>query len=240
MLILFYKWQHLYISANIHNPIQKTINNYTMGTTYSCLIIISQVNNFYSYSFLLNMNIQRELHSINKLMSTYDSSSTISIINNIVKNTYFLSSYNMHFVIYHSINSSFINDRAFQMNIDNIVNIWGFGSYAQIVKTPCVILIYKFLFSNKYIVLLLINKNIILKYFKNTLCNISSTAKGYSVDQIYKINRLIGIANILCEIGGETRTAGINYCKKIWILGLLEPYSHNLLGFIKLIYITLH
>jgi thiamine biosynthesis lipoprotein len=139
---------------------------------------------------------------------------------------------------YQSVKNYSINKKVFNVNINYFINIWGFNSKNEPIKTPLLEILCKYLKKNIFFTSIDINYSVINKIFHNVEITISASAKGYAVDQLYKKTKTLGFSNILAEIGGELKSSGLNRYNKLWAVGLLEPKRNNLFGqFIKLVYL---
>lgn len=213
----------IYNNLNIIKVVCKKYG-FTMGTTFSIKFLNNENILSIRRSNYIKKYITIELNRLNELMSTYKKKSFLSILNKnhaSINNNLLMDS-TLNYVIRKSILLSLISQKTFNISIDQIIAIWGFDKFNLILKSPSIIKINKKLhnilkFNTNYIKIIS-NK----KYCNNTF-NLSGSAKGYAVDQLYKIIRFIGNINLLTEIGGEVKVSGLNTSKKIWKLGILLP-----------------
>lgn len=226
VLLYFFSFYNILLTKIILFPIEINVNNYAIGTTYSCQCIYNLKDKNSLYINVVNNNIKIVIYNINKTMSTYLKKSSISLINKYKKSMFILDN-NMSFVIHESINNLFINPHIFYININNLVKVWERISI-QNIKVPKFHDIYNIIKYNTFSVLFINNQHVINSIFLNKLYVLSASAKGYCVDQIYKIFKISGYGNILCEVGGEIRVAGINKRYNLWNIGLIEPQQNNL------------
>jgi len=223
--ILFFIFIILDICNNL-NIIKVVCKKYgtTMGTTFSTKIIDN--NNILSKkrSNYIKKYIIIELNRLNELMSTYKKKSFISIVNKnhaSINNNLLMDS-TLNYVMKKSILLSLTSNKIFNISIDKIIAIWGFDKFNLILQSPSIIKI-----NNKLHNILKFHINyykfIVNKKYCNNTFNLSGSAKGYAVDQLYKIIRFIGNINLLTEIGGEVRVSGLNKSNIFWSLGILLP-----------------
>ena len=222
----------IFFILDIYNNLNKNTvvyNKYgtTMGTTYSIKFIDNNnllLKKRFNY---IKIYIKTELNRLNELMSTYKKSSFISIINKNHSsiNNKLLMDTTLNYVMIKSILLSLISQKIFNISMDKIIAIWGFDKFKLILKSPSIIKINNILhdilkFNTNYI------KIILKKKYCNNTVNLSGSAKGYGVDQLYKIIRFTGNINLLTEIGGELKVSGLNKLNSFWILGILLPIKY--------------
>jgi len=207
-----------------------------MGTTYSLRFVNTRINMHDQSNELLLYNINVELLSINQVMSTYKNNSSISLINKSRNTDYLLSKNNLHFIHYISIKPKFIDKCIFSINVNHLVSEWGFNCKTLKMHTPKIQNLSNILIKDAFFLNSNNNKHLINKFFHKISYTLSASAKGYAVDQIYKISRMSGSSNLLVEIGGEIKSSGLNSFHRLWSLGLLEPHKQNLFSqYIKLL-----
>ncbi len=133
----------------------------------------------------------------------------------------------LNYVITKSILLSLISQKLFDISIDKVIAIWGFDNIKLILKSPSIIkintVLHDILKFNANYINVIINK----KYCNDTI-NLSGSAKGYGVDQLYKIIRFTGNINLLTEIGGEVKVSGLNKSNNFWNLGILLPIKFSI------------
>jgi len=216
-------------TLNLYNPVEKHTKNFTMGTTYSFQYIASS---FYSGEHTLKIakhNAKYILRGINQNMSTYLFNTSISLMNKSKKN-YFINNISFNFVAYQSIKNTLKNCDFFYININKLATLWKFNQTQTHNVSPNILNICRLLNSDKKANTIYLNKYIIKKSLKSISYNLSASAKGYGVDKIYKLKKNLGFSNFICEIGGEAKVSGINFKKKIWVFGLIEPCKKNIFG----------
>jgi len=204
-----------------HN--ERTINGYTMGTTYSITIANSKEE---EDSF--KNEIDSLLSIINKNFSTYLDDSEISNINTQQLDLITLSD-DFAYVLEKALYYCRLSDGSYDITIAPLVDLWGFGPSGS-MDFP----------NKKYIQDALQNigyQNIILKdnilLNKNKLkIDLNSIAKGYGVDRIFEYILEKGYSDFLVEIGGEIRSS--NTTKDAWIIGIQNPEENSIIKKIKL------
>lgn len=196
-------------------PQHKYIKNsgFIHGTTYN---IIYNNNND------LQEEIELQMHKVDKSLSTYDSTSVISLINRnkpYKLDKMFIEVFNKSQEIAKKTNG------AFDITVAPLVNIWGFGfTNKNIITQKLIDSIMPFVgYKN-----IKLENNKIIKQNTNTMLDASAIAKGYSVDVVcdYLISK--NINDFLVEIGGEVRCGGIKADSSFWKVGIDKPIDDTL------------
>lgn len=114
---------------------------------------------------------------------------------------------------------------AFDPTVGPLTNLWGFGTKsADSLSTPSDSLITEAL-QTVGIADCCLAGNRIVKKHPMTVFDFSSIAKGYGVDAVAAMLQRNGAADYLVEIGGETRTSGLNPKGKPWRIQVDAPTS---------------
>jgi thiamine biosynthesis lipoprotein len=158
------------------------------------------------------------LDSVNKSLSTYNSTSVISRLNQSGSG----AGTDEHFrrVFRAAKEISRATNGAFDMTVAPMVNAWGFGFSNKLEMTPAVSDSLKQLVGMRYMEL---TNDSILKYRKGVMLDASAIAKGYGVDVAAKILERHGCKNFLVEIGGEIVSHGLNSRGQKWRVGIDKP-----------------
>jgi FAD:protein FMN transferase len=204
-LLLFYKPATEY----------KKITGSTQGTTYHITYQDRPGRN-------LQPRIELLLHKFDLSLSTYDSLSIISRVNNneeqVRLDKYFRTVFNKSEEVYH------VTNGAFDITVAPLVNAWGFGSKEAIdVDSAVVDSLMAFVGMQK--IDLIAGK--IVKKHPNVQLDVNAIAQGYSVDIIAEFLDRKGIANYLVEIGGELIAKGVNPDNEPWKVGIDKPIDNN-------------
>ena len=196
-----------------NNSLKKTsISGYVYGTTYSIVY-------FSDDELQLKVQIDSLFNAIDMSMSTYNSNSLITKINNnedIELDNHFKFVFNVSKNIFNKTNG------LFDPSIGPLVNSLNFGPKTNNLPTD----------SLKALVGLdkfeLIENKLIRPF--NSFIDFNAIAKGYSVDVISRFLSINNITDYLVEVGGEIRSSGINLDgNKNWRVGLDTPRFDGLL-----------
>ncbi len=193
-----------------------------MGTTYTITLRGGDPH-------LLQNSIDSLLQEINRSVSTYDSTSVISLFNQDYE-TYlsdadrredlhemFIDNFNLSKIIYT------VSQGAFDPTVMPLVNYWGFGytDKADFSEKDSVNIhnILKYIGFEK---LELVNEKV-QKLSDSIQLDFSAIAKGYGVDLVTDFLRSKDIKDFYVEIGGEVYAEGHNPNGKIWRTGINVP-----------------
>ncbi|WXU00516.1 MAG: FAD:protein FMN transferase [Catillopecten margaritatus gill symbiont] len=189
----------------------QTFSGTTMGTTYTVQIA--------EETLVTQQKINDRLKEINKIFSTWDTESELSLLNKHPINRWIPVSDELFYVLKKSEEIYQQTHGYFDPAIGRLIDIWGFG-VKKVIQKPSKSMIHE-AFKNSSMRHLIFrggqNKAIIKT--RHIQINLSAIAKGYAVDEIAK---LLNSQNYLVEIGGEVRTHGTNYSKP-WTVGIEQP-----------------
>ncbi len=192
----------------------------TMGTTYS----IKYVNSIGIENNQIHRKIDSTLNEVNQQMSTYISTSEISMFNKFQDTVWFSISNDLAKVIRASLEICEISNGALDITVGPLVNMWGFGPENRPTKIPDEHDIAKELKNIGWENLRVrMNPPSVKKSNPKIYCDLSSTAKGFGVDKIALLLDSLKIENYLVEIGGELRSKGIKEGNKPWKVGISKP-----------------
>lgn len=197
-----------------------SLNGRTMGTTWSAVISrpvgASQIE--------LTRRLQEELDRVNKVMSTYDPASELSLFNQNSSESWLEQSPELINLIAQAKKISEATDGGFDVTVGPLVNLWGFGPEAEPESIPSEadIATAKAYVGNDRV---LIGENplSLKKLAPEVYVDLSAIAKGYGVDQIALLLEKQGIGDYLVEVGGELRSKGVSPRGDSWRIGIERP-----------------
>ncbi len=192
----------------------------TMGTTYNI--------KFSSKTDFPQKKIDSILLAFNDELSTYIDTSFITIMNNNGEKTSLYSkAQHKDFVkVFEKAKEIYeLTDGAFDPTVKPLVDYWGFGNRKErvVYDKEEVDQIMKFVGYEKIDIHTIENQFYVEKLREETSLDFSAIAKGYGVDIIAEALEGKGIDDYMVEIGGETRTKGLNPKAKKWLLGVFRP-----------------
>lgn len=166
----------------------------------------------------LHQEVLQALKSVNQSLSTYDSTSVISLLNKSENGT----QTDLHFrnVFEAGKKISAATDGAFDMTVAPFVNAWGFGFTNKEEMTPEKIEALKQLVGMNYLKL---TGDSVIKTHPGVMLDASAIAKGYGVDVAAQTLSDYGCENFLVEIGGEIACSGLNSRGDHWKVGIDKP-----------------
>jgi len=201
-----------FIEVNAQDVISKI--GFTQGTTYSIRYVDSQQRDF-------SKQIDSILIHFSKIFSTYDSTSTVSMVNanrSVKLDSMFIACFNA------SIKISKETDGAFDITVSPLVTAWGFGQ--NIKRNLTQTQIDSLLQIVGYKKVSIINNSVVKKDSRTTL-NFNAIAQGYSVDIISEFLMRQNIQNFVVEIGGEVYARGKKPNGENWFVGIEKPTDNR-------------
>ena len=175
----------------------------------------------------IDLEINKTLLEINKIVSNWDSLSEISLINS-NKTLLPIKVSNELLDVFKTAN--LINAKSngfFDITLDPIIELWGFGyKEDEYKKEPPLkqdILEALSLVNQKQNLEINHLNNELIKRKKDVLFNLSAIGKGYGIDLIGKKLKNLNINNFLINIGGDILTKGYNSKKQDWVIGIENP-----------------
>lgn len=173
------------------------ITGTAQGTSYSVMYYAED-------SIVSKAMIEWQLRSLDSSLSLYKPYSRINQFNNSA-NGILLDAHLLQ-VVKKSLSTFYATDGLFDMTVQPLVHLWGFGvtksnvvpdSAAVNTILPCV--------NTK---LLQLKKNRLIKKMPCVKIDLNGIAQGYSVDVLAALLEKHGIKNYIVELGGEIRVKG--------------------------------
>lgn len=172
------------------------------------------------------------MESVNQSMSTYIADSELMQFNRSKSTEFQDASGELLYVFSVSQQVSNETNGAFDVTVQPLVDLWGFGSnktpLTEQPKVPTqesLTAIKEFVGYKK----LEFSKSFTQwrKTHPNISVDFSAVAKGYAVDQVSNHLTESGCTNYLVDIGGEVRVSGLNVKGNAWRLAIEKPESNN-------------
>jgi len=201
----------LLLSACVGSSQTNSMTGSTMGTTYT----VKSVGE-HSAS---QVEIDTRLKQINKIFSTWDVSSELSLLNRKPVNQWIKVSDELFFILIESQNIYQQTDGYFDPGIGHLIDLWGFGA-VKVSHKPNRAQVSEMLQHSS--IQYLRFKQGMVKKIRDIHINLSAIAKGYAVDEIAKLLSAKNSQHYLVEIGGEVVARGQNNDKD-WTLGIEQP-----------------
>ncbi len=162
-----------------------------------------------------------ELEAINHLMSTYLKDSELSRFNQIEPGVFFELSPQTLQVLEISREVWQQSSGAFDVTVEPLVNLWGFGSDGNRNQAPPEELIAKAK-KNVGFEALVFDHYRVMKN-RPVQVDLSAVAKGYAVDRVANLLEQQGITHYMVEVGGEIRVGGAKSEGVPWKIGIEKP-----------------
>jgi thiamine biosynthesis lipoprotein len=201
---------------------QVLLQGKTMGTTYNIKVVIAENNIADSDMNDLQTGIDALLKQLNQEMSTYISTSELSLFNKSESLAPIEISIGLQRVVKEAIRLGKLSTGKLDVTVGPLVNLWGFGpqyrpetipSEEQLSAAHARVGLDKLnLVGNK------LNKTI-----PNLYVDLSTIAKGYGVDLVAEYIEQQGINDYLVEIGGEMRLKGFKHTGELWHVAIERP-----------------
>jgi len=200
----------------------------TMGTTYQVKIARASISKTRLES--LRTMVDSALTEVNRQMSTYDPGSEISRFNKFADTTKFEVSTEFVEVVNEALKVYESSDKAFDITVAPLVNLWGFGVRGNRIAPPNkkeIGTILKYIGSSN-----LSTDGIsgLKKKIPELQLDLSAIAKGYGVDVVARVLSHKGYENFMVEIGGEVFARGDKADGDFWKIGIDAPDLHSLPG----------
>ncbi len=170
---------------------------------------------------LVKVGIEAQLESVNSSMSTYINESELSRFNQLPANTIFRMSEDLHRVVNAALQLSEQSGGAFDVTVNRLVRLWGFGSDGEISHIPDAELVEATLKSVGWEALVL-DGNDLLKLRSTIEVDLSAIAKGFAIDKVAEQLEAYGLQHWLIDIGGELKASGRNG-ERAWQVAVEKP-----------------
>ncbi|GGW92079.1 FAD:protein FMN transferase [Alteromonas halophila] len=212
----------MFVAAGCSDKESPVVHLYgdTMGTTYNIKYVAQEDLTDEG----LQKKVDKRLAEINKLMSTYDTTSELSRFNQYRYTDSFAVSDETLVVVEEAIRLGKLSQGVLDVTVGPLVNLWGFGPTKRPEKIPSDADIEE---VRDYVGLdkLSVTDNGLQKSHPMVYVDLSTIAKGYGVDQIAEMLERYNIENYLIEIGGEMRVKGHRGNGDEWLIAIEKPVT---------------
>ena len=224
---LFMSWLAclLLCACGSHPPVDPTLEfgGITMGTTYTIKLLPPEGG---IDAAALGRQLPQILTGVDKRMSTYQEESELSRLNSNPSTDWVKVSPELFDVLQLALEASRITQRAFDITVGPLVNLWGFGPDPAPQDVPDEARIRHALERTGIDKLELDPAtHSIRKSRADLYLDLSGIAKGYAVDKVADHLDSAQIRNYLVEVGGEIRASGHNGSNVDWRIGIEKPES---------------
>lgn len=192
-----------------------------MGTTYNVKYVLAEGEKEVEG---LQEEIDAELVNINKLMSTYDTTSELSRFNQYRYSDNFEVSKETLTVVNEALRLARLSDGVLDVTVGPLVNLWGFGPNKRPEKVPTqadIDAVRDYVGYEK----LSTTPTGLMKANPMLYVDLSTIAKGYGVDEVAAILDAHNLQHYLVEIGGEMRVKGERGDGSEWLIAIEKPVT---------------
>ena len=193
----------------------------TMGTTYNVKYVLAEGEKEVEG---LQEEIDAELVNINKLMSTYDTTSELSRFNQYRYSDNFEVSKETLTVVNEALRLARLSDGVLDVTVGPLVNLWGFGPNKRPEEVPTqadIDAVRDYVGYEK----LSTTPTGLMKANPMLYVDLSTIAKGYGVDEVAAILDAHNLQHYLGEIGGEMRVKGERGDGSEWLIAIEKPVT---------------
>ena len=168
-------------------------------------------------------DIDSLLIAINNTMSTYQSDSELSLLNQKKTPGEYPISRELSFVLRAAERVWYQTNGAFDVTIGPLINLWGFGP-SKVASEPTTSE-QDNIKSRIGMVNLMLGTDSLVKKQHDMYVDLSAIAKGYAVDRLSDFLEGRGCNDHLVDIGGEARLRGHNSFGEPWRIGIEKPHG---------------
>lgn len=165
--------------------------------------------------------VEGQLDRVNRSMSTYLPDSEINRFNNSTIGTWQTPSAEFLTVLDAAIAIGDETAGGYDITVGPLVDLWGFGPGEPLVGMPSRAAVSEA--RDKVGLDSLERKGDTARRIKDIQLDFSSIAKGYAVDLVTEALQANGIQNLLVEVGGEIRVAGLSPRGGAWRVAVEQP-----------------
>jgi thiamine biosynthesis lipoprotein len=213
------------------DPQISKISGPTMGTQYH----ISWVSKALNKTSLdvekkhLKQQVDQRLIAINKSMSTYDPQSELSLINSNFTPQWQNISASLYQVLVLAKQVNLQSDKAFDVTVGPLVNLWGFGPDKKDDRIPELQTINALMdeIGSDALSLRSHKDGFQLRLDAPRYLDLSGIAKGYAVDDLSNLLQVQGLVDYLVEVGGEIIAKGLKPQNKPWRIAIEAPNDNG-------------
>jgi len=190
-----------------------------MGTTWSVRAVLPRELSLATW----HDGIQAALDLVDGQMSTYKPQSDLSRFNNAPAGTWHVLPAECFDVVKHAWSVARDSGGAYDPTVGPLVNLWGFGPEATRCEPPTIEAMSAASERIGWWKLRLDEATHTLYQPGGIYLDLSSVAKGYSVDLVGHYLDRLGIGAWLVEVGGELKGKGVKPDRSPWRIGIERP-----------------
>lgn len=188
----------------------------TMGTSWQVQCYVNARQSDES----LQAGIQAQLDEVVAQMSPWEEDADITRFNRAPAHSWHVLPPEFFKVLQHSLFVAEQTGGAYDPNIGQLANLWGFGPAGKISIAPDEIAIHGALRSGNWQQIQINRDNQSVRQSGHIQLDLCSTAKGFGVDQVARYLQQMDIDSYLVEVGGELRGLGCKPDGQPWWVNL--------------------
>ena len=169
----------------------------------------------------LHSGILQSLNKVDESLSTFNSKSTISLINS---NKSQATDPLFRKVFTQAQLTAQQTGGAFDITVAPLVNAWGFGFKNRVnISQKLIDSLRQFVGYQK----VKLQNDKVIKADSRVMLDCSGIAKGFGSDQVASYLENNKVENYMIEIGGEIHARGVNPKGHLWTIGIVQPKDNN-------------
>lgn len=194
---------------------------HTMGSTYSVKLLKLPAG---VDAQAVEHTIAKILEHLNALLTTYNANSEVSRFNNSHSTDWFLVSKDVCAAVAESLRVSRLSGGAFDITVEPLVELWGFGPASPRTDLPTMGEIQTALRRVGYQhIQAQCDKPALRKDQADVAIDLSSIGHGYASDRVAEYLDSLGVQNYLVDVDSDMRGHGINPYGQPWSIGVEKP-----------------
>lgn len=201
-------------------PALWTFSGPTMGTTYRVKVVVPDLDD--SAKLAIHRVIRGAVDGVDQAMSTFKPESELSRFNSSGMEALLVSA-DLIRVVATALEVAELSEGALDVTVGPLVDAWGFGpeGWVEIPDEARLDALRERVGWRKLI--LDQEAQTLGKTAEELRVDLSAIAKGFAVDEVLVRVVELGYEDVMVEIGGEVRTAGLNELGRPWRIGIERP-----------------
>ncbi|MCX8157032.1 MAG: FAD:protein FMN transferase [Verrucomicrobiae bacterium] len=171
----------------------------------------------------VQQEVAERLREINRQMSHYLPESELSQFNRAPAGKLVPVSPELATVIRFAVRVGRESGGAFDLTLAPLINLWGFGEQGPALALPSEEAIAAARALVDWRAVEVTTANALRKTREGLSLNLSGLAKGYAVDEIWRVLQRHGLTNVYVSIAGEIRVSGHSPRGGSWKIGISAP-----------------
>lgn len=223
VLLFFFSLPWMGCTSPTSEYVVYQIYGQTMGTTYSVKVVLPREASMDTEA--LGKQVFSALDRVDHLMSNYKENSELSRLNRSCSHEPLALSPETAVVFQRALEIHELTQGAFDPTLGPLIDLWGFGAPERnaFPENQHIEVALALVGVDK----LILDGNQVEKTVDGLTVNLSAIAKGFGVDQVFRVLDGLGFQDFMVEVGGEVRTQGLNGHRQPWQIGIEAPSPGN-------------